>query len=451
MLRTIRKLFDFGDFSRSRPTDQIPGDMLDAQFEEIFRHLDRRDERIELAVRHDGVIASGAVQESSLSPNLRQTLAAEVQNAVKTDVETVKSALKAVESGKKAVQTALRKAETAAGRVQQAADTVAGSRDIAVEQLTAAIATAEALIRRIDQITPFLTNAENDAKLAENTAYDWAIVSNDWAEHMPDTIPPNTLKMMDISGEHWSARWWANRADNAFGRLTDLYLGAWPEPPTTNLEGGPIEVGSIYYNTGTGQTYVWDGTSWNALWAPQRAATAHLTYVAATDGQTAINLTTMDVNGDTFTLNQSQPEGLEVHVNGVQLVQTLGGGFGDYVIDVPTSTITLSRPLRAEDVALIDILVPVDQLRPGAVAVYALNDITPKDGVTKIFSLSIKNPNTGIPVAVQRPEELLVSVDGSIQQPGVHYQASLATITFTEAPLADSVTFITWYQSVPLP
>jgi len=108
MLRTIRKLFDFGDFSRSRPTDQIPGDMLDAQFEEIFRHLDRRDERIELAVRHDGVIASGAVQESSLSPNLRQTLAAEVQNAVKTDVETVKSALKAVESGKRAVQTALK-------------------------------------------------------------------------------------------------------------------------------------------------------------------------------------------------------------------------------------------------------------------------------------------------------------------------------------------------------
>jgi len=451
MLRVIRKIFDFGDWARSHPTEPPPGDMLDAQFEEIFRHLDRRDERIDAALRHDGVVANGAVQESSLSADLRRNLTAELQNAVKTDVETVRSALKAAESAKKDTQTALKKAQQAAGQVKQAADTVSGARDIALEQLTSAIATAEALIRRIDQVTPFLTNAQNDAKLAENTAYDWAVVSNDWAEHMPDTIPPNTLKMMDISGEHWSARWWANRADNAFGRLTDLYLGAWPEPPTTNLEGGPIQVGSIYYNTETGQTYVWDGTSWNALWAPQRAATAHLTYVAATDGVTAINLTTMDVNGDTFALNQSQPEGLEVHINGVQLVQTLGGGFGDYTIDVPTSTVTLSRPLRAEDVALIDILVPVDQLRPGAVAVYALNDITPKDGVTKIFNLSIKNPNTGIPVAVQRPEELLVSVDGSIQQPGVNYQASLATITFTEAPLADSVVFITWYQSVPLP
>ena len=79
---------------------------------------------------------------------------------------------------------------------------------------------------------------------------------------MPDTLPDNAVKIMDISGDHWSRRWWANRADNAFGRLTDLYLGAWPDPPTTNLEGGPITVGSIYYNTDTGQMYVWDGANW---------------------------------------------------------------------------------------------------------------------------------------------------------------------------------------------
>ena len=148
MLRVIRKIFDFGDWARSHPTEPPPGDMLDAQFEEIFRHLDRRDERIDAALRHDGVVANGAVQESSLSADLRRNLTAELQNAVKTDVETVRSALKAAESAKKDTQTALKKAQQAAGQVKQAADTVSGARDIALEQLTSAIATAEALIRR---------------------------------------------------------------------------------------------------------------------------------------------------------------------------------------------------------------------------------------------------------------------------------------------------------------
>lgn len=43
-------------------------------------------------------------------------------------------------------------------------------------------------------------------------AEDWADVSTAWAEHMPDTIPPNILATMAITGDHWSARWWANRA-----------------------------------------------------------------------------------------------------------------------------------------------------------------------------------------------------------------------------------------------
>jgi hypothetical protein len=43
-------------------------------------------------------------------------------------------------------------------------------------------------------------------------AEEWAVVSQAWAEHMPDTIPPNILAEMAITGEHWSARWWAKQA-----------------------------------------------------------------------------------------------------------------------------------------------------------------------------------------------------------------------------------------------
>jgi hypothetical protein len=59
-------------------------------------------------------------------------------------------------------------------------------------------------------------------------ALDWAEVSWQWAEHMPDTIPPNILAVMGITGDHWSARWWANRAAQIVNAI-----GASPPPGTT--------------------------------------------------------------------------------------------------------------------------------------------------------------------------------------------------------------------------
>jgi hypothetical protein len=55
-------------------------------------------------------------------------------------------------------------------------------------------------------------NSPNDIALAEAIAQDYATLSAAWAEHMPDTIPPNILAAMDITGDHWSSRWWAHRA-----------------------------------------------------------------------------------------------------------------------------------------------------------------------------------------------------------------------------------------------
>lgn len=58
-------------------------------------------------------------------------------------------------------------------------------------------------------------SAENDADHAAGmaaVAEDWAAVSHEWAEHMPDTIPPGILADMAITGDHWSSRWWANKA-----------------------------------------------------------------------------------------------------------------------------------------------------------------------------------------------------------------------------------------------
>lgn len=47
---------------------------------------------------------------------------------------------------------------------------------------------------------------------ASPSAETYAQLGQAWAEHMPDTIPPNLLAEMNVTGDHWSSRWWANRA-----------------------------------------------------------------------------------------------------------------------------------------------------------------------------------------------------------------------------------------------
>ena len=52
----------------------------------------------------------------------------------------------------------------------------------------------------------------NHAKGSENVCVNYAVLTQAWAEHMPDIIPPNILAVMGVTGDHWSSRWWANRA-----------------------------------------------------------------------------------------------------------------------------------------------------------------------------------------------------------------------------------------------
>jgi hypothetical protein len=81
------------------------------------------------------------------------------------------------------------------------------------------------------------------------------------------------------------------------------------------------------------------------------------------------------------------------------------------------------------------------------VQAWKLAPLTGKDGVKVAFALAtLESP--GVPVTVSKNEELLVSLDGVIQEPGVGYVASGATITFSPAPAADAYTFITWFRPI---
>src|SRR5262245_23154740 len=398
--------------------------MLDASFDAQDNKINELSTLVESVRRSDGVLQNGIVSRDSLAPDVLGWLQQKIgffvhDNALRAE-SAASEALSAEIRAKTASESAL--------RVQESVD----SANLSVLEAKAAVfgqildiqRRAEALSVELRSTEEELTTMDEDWRTSRAEAEAWARSSALWAEHMPDTLPDNAVKIMDITGDHWSSRWWANRADNAFGRLTDLYLGAWSDPPTTNLEGGPIETGSIYYDTDDQQPYVWDGANWVPFWTPGRSVSSSLWYRAAA-GQTVFPFSVPDQNGNVFAFNQTSPEGTEIHVNGVRLTPDYGASAeADYSITVSNSTLTFVRPLRVGDIVGVTLLLPPESLAPGAVTVWALA-LTPAvpDGVAVNFSLATK-ASGGPTVTLSKSEELLVSLDGVIQEPGVSYTAA---------------------------
>lgn len=113
-------------------------------------------------------------------------------------------------------------------------------------------------------------------------ASDYATLAAAWAEHMPDTIPPNILAFMDVTGDHWSSRWWANYAAQlvqgageglditAPGTLPQGVMGAIN---IRNQTGGPITI-ALPPTPNPGQTLKFKDAAGNAgTWAITIAAT----------------------------------------------------------------------------------------------------------------------------------------------------------------------------------
>lgn len=283
-----------------------------------------------------------------------------------------------------------------------------------------------------------------DIEGATATSADWAQVSIEWAEHMPDTIPGNILAISAITGQHWSSRWWANKAGSIMsgGGSSTVglwwYLGAWPDPgpPSTpnDPDGNPLQLGALYWNTSHDVLMVWEGSAWVSIFAASGKNATLSLYYHATAGQTVFPLTTNDFYGHNFAYNQYIPEGTEVTVAGDRIEPA------QYSINNTTSVVTLVTPCTAGQVVVFDILTPPQVFGAG---IRLVNPITP-DGTTTTFS-GLTIVAGGTPVTASRSEDLLVSVDGVIQEPVIDFTAINNTITFTTAPPADSFVFIVFY------
>jgi hypothetical protein len=98
-------------------------------------------------------------------------------------------------------------------------------------------------------------------------AMDWAEVSATWAEHMPDTIPPNILAAMGVTGDHWSSRWWANRA----AQIVESIPGG-PGGPAhviiSETRPSPASPGDLWWDNVSGQLYVFYSDLTSDQWVP---------------------------------------------------------------------------------------------------------------------------------------------------------------------------------------
>ena len=455
------KLYDFG------AVQVAPAYEIDRQFDNHRRSIDAVIQQLAKVLRADGKLNNDLLTPESFPRNILDKLHADTlrdalraQNATAKMLQQITTRQIAIEKTAKELR-ALIEQNSADNQTTRAlgeevqARSMAMSAQARIEPMSATITTTDT--STLDgPYQPILGVFAGgfygaDAPGANAVASDYAQVAIEWAEHLPDTIPPNILAINAITGEHWSSRWWANKAASAFGQLAWLYYGAGLNPPEGDPStGGAIPPGAIWYDTGNNTIMVWNGTMWEPIQGKPIYADTLSLYYLASGGQTDFTLTDADMHSKSTTLAPDGSQGVIVFLNGVRLTPS-----EDFNVTPASSTITLELGASAGSVLAVDVLIPTSQLQPGRVeAVLTLDpNIDPttgepgqQDGTRTDFGLYVAQDKSL--AAVGAPEELLVSFDGVIQSPGVGYTLpNPNTIHFSEAPRVDSQIFIVWFRS----
>lgn len=247
-------------FSAQPPTPSEIG----AQFDEIRRSIGEILGFLGAFVRPDGVLRNQSVGREQISPEIGAQIASEAVSAVqtalstlKTDVLTIRAAVLDVHAVLDEVQALKKEVQSAGARSVMTTGVVLGEMKSALRDARAALADArnaradaenaalstqtaktdfESYLKGFEErALPVLAAlpapqdwegsyqgmlypqaggfyAAGDTLGSTAVAQDYAQCAMEWAEHMPDTIPPNILAVMNITGSHWSSRWWALRA-----------------------------------------------------------------------------------------------------------------------------------------------------------------------------------------------------------------------------------------------
>lgn len=202
------RAFSFTDFQVANPTAPPPGDRLDAEFDRADNAIADVIDWTSTSLNTDGSIRDGVIGNSNLVPGLFDDVASDIIDEVSPLVDDAHGFANAALTSANAAAVSAASASTANTSAQGAATSAANA---AATATTASGGAASAA----SSASVSAANAHNSANHADGEAalcQDYGVLTQAWAEHMPDPIPPGILAVMGITGDHWSARWWANQA-----------------------------------------------------------------------------------------------------------------------------------------------------------------------------------------------------------------------------------------------
>jgi hypothetical protein len=219
----------------------------------------------------------------------------------------------------------------------------------------------------------------------------------------------------------------------------NVFLGAYDELPYVDRHGRALEHGQIAYHEPTRQAYVWLGDRWGSIYKLGLSSRSLLVYQ-------------LDVGQDTISGVDEQGLLLDLEGAAAQVAVFLAGVLqrpDSYTVDLANQRIVLDTPVAVATTALVQQLVPSDDLRPGAAAVRKLTSLTPLfDGTTRTFPLVIEA--SGEPVPNAASANTSTYLDGVAQEPGFDFVISAAgSITFAAAPPAGTTHWGTLIQPGP--
>jgi hypothetical protein len=452
-----QRLFSFSDHSQMRPKEPPPGDRLDAQFHELIEAINTTQNALSEIRRDDGKLKNRTVTEDHLVPGLLSSIKTNLTSELAPFALSVAGASANAREAER--KTALY-AQDAERAVQVATTLVNGM--AALRQLIQNKSDVNA--KAADIADMFATESENWANYSRAQA-DNAIKAKDeavaWAEYLAGPVVDPGAAPAYIAGSPigsglyyqpvegglaglWSAKWWALQAYSLVGAAGQFFLGPWPagplpgeqNPQTGQVTPNPIPPGSIYYDTTSGQIMVWNGIAWKQATALQSTVSISYVYQAAASQQ---NFSGPDLNGQTPDVGNYPSN---VFINGVRLVPTL-----DYTIDVGTDTLHINAPVTLNSMVQWDLLVP-PAAASAMVKAWKIVPLAP-DGAIQNFPLKYVNAASAtVDANVGSSPELIVVLDGVMQEPGSDFSAAGSALHMIVAPGADADFWAVWYQPV---
>jgi hypothetical protein len=450
-----QRVFSFTDHSKRQPKAPPPGDRLDAQFMQLADAITSTQQALAELRRDDGQLKNKTVTEHHLVDGLLADIKKNLTSELAPFALSVAGASSnAIEAERKA---ALYAAD--AERAVQVATTLVNGMAALRELITAKSNANDAT----EQVTQMLTSeAENWANYSHAQADNAAKARDEavaWAEYLAGPVVDPAQAPAYIAGSPigsglyyqpvqggvaglWSAKWWALQAYNLVGAAGQFFLGPWPagplpgeqNPSTGQVAPNPIPPGSIYFDTTTGQIMVWDGTAWKqAVGLMSAAAQAHYVYAAAANQQ---DFSGADLSGQVPVVGDHPSD---VHINGVRLVDGL-----DFSVDTGTDTLHISSQLPAGSIVQWDLLmspaVPAASMRS-----WKIKPLTP-NGTAQDFLLQYTSGGSTLDANVGASPELIVALDGAMQEPGVDFTAAGNSLHLAVAPLADADLWAVWFE-----